>query len=411
MLTRSAEVPEMAMWEYEGNSIEGEFRQGEIEAESKEEARTKLSAIGIKPFKLKKYQQQIEIVIPGITDKIPMKSMVIFTRQMATMIDAGLPLVKCLELLGSQEPNIQLKKTILGVKAKVESGQSFSDALGSYPKVFEELYVNLVAAGELGGILDTIMNRLAEYIEKSAETKAKVKGAMKYPITVLTIAMVITAGLLWKVVPTFADTFRSMGKTSLPAITEFLVSISKQFTTALPYMFGGAITIVVVYKALMKTQKGPVVRDKILFHSPLIGNVIRKAAVARFTRTLGTLVSAGVPILDALEVVGKTAGNLVVEHALDFTRARIMEGRNMTGPLMETQVFPSMVVQMIAVGEATGAMDVMLAKIADFYDAEVDEAVEGLSAVMEPMMMVLLGGIIGTVMLGVYMPIFTMADH
>lgn len=401
----------MAMWAYQANSVDGEFRQGEIEADNREDAKQKLSASGMKPFKLSKKQQDIEIVIPGITDRVPLKSMVIFTRQMATMIDAGLPLVKCLELLGNQEPNVQLKKTILGVKGKVEGGQSFSEALGAYPKVFEELYVNLVSAGELGGILDTIMNRLAEYIEKNAETQAKVKGALKYPVTVMTIAMAITGGLLWKVVPTFADTFRSMGKTSLPAITEMLVSVSNQFTTALPYLFGGAAALVVIYKLLMKTAQGPYIRDKILFRAPLIGNVLQKAAVARFTRTLGTLVSAGVPILDALEVVGKTSGNLVVERALDFTRAKIQEGKNMTGPLMETQVFPTMVVQMISVGEATGAMDIMLAKIADFYDQEVEDAVDGMSAMMEPIMMVVLGGIIGTVMLGVYMPIFTMADH
>jgi type IV pilus assembly protein PilC len=401
----------MAMWIYQANTHEGEFREGEIEADSKEDAKAKLSAGGMKPFKLSKKQESIEIVIPGVTDRIPLKSMVIFTRQMATMIDAGLPLVKCLELLGNQEPNVQLKKTILGVKGKVEGGQSFSEALGSYPKVFEELYVNLVSAGELGGILDTIMNRLAEYIEKNAETQAKVKGALKYPVTVMTIAMTITGGLLWKVVPTFADTFRSMGKTSLPAITEMLVSVSKQFTTALPYMFGGAILTVMVYRMLMKTSQGPYIRDRLLFNAPLIGNVLRKAAVARFTRTLGTLVSAGVPILDALEVVGKTSGNLVVQRALEYTRTKIQEGKNMTGPLMETQVFPTMVVQMIAVGEATGAMDIMLAKIADFYDAEVEDAVDGMSAMMEPIMMVVLGGIIGTVMLGVYMPIFTMADH
>lgn len=401
----------MAMWIYQANTHEGEFRQGEIEADSKDDAKAKLSAGGMKPFKLSKKQESIEIVIPGVTDRIPLKSMVIFTRQMATMIDAGLPLVKCLDLLGNQEPNVNLKKTINGVKGKVEGGQSFSEALGAYPKVFEELYVNLVSAGELGGILDTIMNRLAEYIEKNAETQAKVKGALKYPVTVLTISMTITGGLLWKVVPTFADTFRSMGKTSLPAITEMLVAVSNQFTSALPYLFAGAILTVITYKLLMKTSQGPYIRDKIMFNAPLIGNVLQKAAVARFTRTLGTLVSAGVPILDALEVVGKTSGNLVVEKALDYTRAKIQEGKNMTGPLMETQVFPTMVVQMISVGEATGAMDVMLAKIADFYDAEVEDAVDGMSAMMEPIMMVVLGGIIGTVMLGVYMPIFTMADH
>ncbi|MCO4762651.1 MAG: type II secretion system F family protein [Myxococcales bacterium] len=401
----------MATFLYEGNTPEGEFRSGEIEAESKEEARTKLVAIGIKPFKLNKYQQQIEIVIPGITDKVPLKSMVIFTRQMATMIDAGLPLLKCLDLLGQQEPNPQLKKTLLAIKASVEGGLSFSDALAKHPKVFEDLYVNLIRAGELGGILDTIMNRLAEYLEKSAETRAKIKGAMKYPITVLIAALSITAGLLWKVVPTFADTFKSMGKSSLPAITEMLVSISNNFVYYMPHMFGGLIGLIIGWKLLMKLPDGPYYRDKALYHAPVIGNVLKKGAVARFTRTLGTLVSAGVPILDALEVVGATSGSQVVERAITYTRGKISEGKNMTGPLMETQVFPSMVVQMIAVGEATGAMDVMLAKIADFYDAEVDEAVDGMSAVMEPIIMVVLGGIIGTIMMGMYMPIFTMADH
>lgn len=401
----------MALWVYEGNTGEGAYRDGTVEAESKEEAKTKLTALGIKPFKLAKKQAELEINIPGITDRVPLKSMVIFTRQMATMIDAGLPLIKCLELLGNQEPNPTLKKTILGVKAQVESGQSFSDALRRYPKVFEELYVNLVAAGELGGILDTIMNRLAEYIEKAAATRAKVSGAMKYPATVLFAAMSITAGLLWKVVPTFADTFRSMGKSRLPEITEMLVSISNNFVSSMPYFFAGLFVLYFVYRFLMKVPNGKYYRDLMLYKSPVLGNVLRKAAVARFTRTLGTLVSAGVPIIDALEVVGKTAGSEVIERAIFFTRTKISEGKNMTGPLMETQVFPSMVVQMIAVGEATGAMDVMLAKIADFYDSEVDDAVDGMSAIMEPLIMVVLGGIIGTVMIGLYMPIFTMADH
>ena len=401
----------MAVWIYEGNNTEGEYRAGEIEAESKEEAKTRLSSIGVKPFQLKKKQKEIEIVIPGITDKVPLKSMVVFTRQMATMIDAGLPLIKCLELLGSQEPNPQLKKTLLAVKASVEGGQSFSDSLAKHPKVFEELYINLIRAGELGGILDTIMTRLAEYIEKAAETRAKIKGAMKYPLTVLVAALSITAGLLWKVVPTFADTFKSMGKSSLPAITEMLVGISNNFVSFMPHIGIGIVSLVVGWKMLMKVPNMTYYRDLALYRSPVVGNVLRKGAVARFTRTLGTLVSAGVPILDALEVVGKTAGNEVIERAIDYTRGKIAEGKNVTGPLMETQVFPSMVVQMIAVGEATGAMDVMLSKIADFYDAEVDEAVDGMSAVMEPLIMVVLGGIIGTIMLGMYMPIFTMADH
>ena len=400
----------MPIWMFEGNTNAGEFKRGEVEAESEADAKAKLAQADVKVFKIKKKQKEIQIVIPGITDRVPQKSLVMCTRQMATMIDAGLPLVQCLDLLSAQEPNPPLKKTLLNIKASVEGGISFSEALRKHPKVFEALYVNLVAAGEMGGILDTIMNRLAEYIEKAAETRAKVKGAMKYPVTVLIVSLTITGGLLWKVVPTFADTFRSMGKTSLPALTELLVSISNNFISQMPLIAAGIGAIIGIYTALMKLKNGPYYRDKILFYSPVIGTVLKKSAVARFTRTLGTLVAAGVPILDALEIVAKTAGNLVVERALDYTRGKIAEGKNMTGPLMETEVFPIMVVQMIAVGEATGAMDVMLIKIADFYDTEVDDAVDGMSAVMEPIIMVVLGGIIGTVMLGMYMPIFTMAD-
>lgn len=401
----------MAVWQFEGTNADGEFKRGELEAEDKDKATAKLQGQSIKILKLKKKQKELEFVIPGVTDGVPLKSMVIFTRQMATMIDAGLPLVQCLDLIGHSEPNPNLKRTILGVKATVEGGASFSEALRKYPKVFEELYVNLIQAGELGGILDTIMTRLAEYIEKAAATKAKVKGAMKYPVTVLVVALSITAGLLWKVVPTFASTFRAMGQKQLPAITEMVVGISDGFVAALPMIGGSLVGTIVAYKLAMRTKNGPFIRDFMLFHSPVLGNVLRKAAVARFTRTLGTLVTAGVPILDALQVVGKTSGNLVIERALDYTRAKITEGKNMTAPLLETGVFPTMVVQMIAVGEATGAMDVMLSKIADFYDSEVDEAVDGMTAMMEPIIMVVLGGIIGTVMMAMYMPIFTMGDH
>jgi type IV pilus assembly protein PilC len=382
-----------------------------VEADTKADAQLKLRQQSVAPLKIKKKQKELELVIPGLTDGVPLKSMVIFTRQMATMIDAGLPLVQALDLVGNAEPNVNLKKTILGVKSAVEGGMSFSDSLKKYPKVFEDLYINLIQAGEMGGILDTIMNRLAEYIEKSAATRAKIKGAMKYPMTVLAVSMAITAGLLWKVVPTFAATFRSMGAKQLPAITEFVVSISNGFLDTLPLLIGAGIGVGILYRIAMKTRQGPYYRDWLLFHSPVIGNVVQKGAVAKFTRTLGTLVAAGVPILDALAIVGKTSGNLVVERALDYTRSKIMEGKNMTAPLMETQIFPVMVVQMIAVGEATGAMDVMLGKIADFYDQEVDEAIDGMTAMMEPLIMVVLGGIIGTVMMAMYMPIFTMGDN
>jgi len=401
----------MAIWAWEGTNADGDFKRGELDAEDKDGAQAKLRQMGIGTvISVKKKKKDLELNIPGLTDGVPIKSLVVFTRQMATMIDAGLPLLQCLDLIGNQEPHPQLRKTILGVKASVEGGTSFSEALQKYPNVFEPLYINLIQAGEMGGILDTIMNKLAEYIEKASETQAKVKGAMKYPLTVLIIALSITAGLLWKVVPTFAATFRSMGRKELPAITEMLVKISDNFVAAMPAV--GAIigVLIVLYRMAMKTKNGPYFRDWILFNMPVLGNVIRKSAVARFTRTLGTLITAGVPILDALAVVGKTSGNLVVERALDYTRARIMEGKNVTQPLLETKIFPVMVVQMIAVGEATGAMDVMLSKISDFYDDEVDEAIEGMTAIMEPLMMVVLGGIIGTVMMGMYMPIFTMGE-
>jgi type IV pilus assembly protein PilC len=400
----------MALWQYEGTSNEGEFRRGEIDANGKTDAQAKIKQLGISIIKLKRKQKEIEINIPGFGGRVPTKNMVIFTRQMATMIDAGLPLVQALDLVGNSEPHPQLKKTILGVKSSVEGGSSFSDALKRYPKVFEELYINLIQAGEMGGILDTIMNRLAEYIEKAEETQKKIKSAMKYPMTVLSVSMLITVGLLWKVVPTFAATFTSMGA-KLPAITVFVVGISDGFLAKAPYIAGAFAALILAYKLSMRTKQGPFIRDWLLFNAPIIGNVVQKGAVAKFTRTLGTLVAAGVPIIEALAIVGKTSGNLVVERAVDYTRKKIMEGRNVTGPLMETQIFPVMVVQMIAVGEATGAMDVMLGKIADFYDSEVDEAIEGMTAMMEPIIMLVLGVVIGTVMLAMYMPIFTMGDN
>ncbi len=400
----------MATWQWEGTTNEGKFTRGEVEGDTKIEAQTKLKQQGISILKIKKKQKELTLNIPGVTDGVPTKSMVIFTRQMATMIDAGLPLVQALDLVGNSEPNPNLKRCILGVKNSVESGSSFSEALKRYPRVFEQLYVNLIQAGEMGGILDTIMNRLAEYIEKASETQKKVKSAMKYPLTVLSVSMLITIGLLWKVVPTFAGTFTSMGA-KLPAITLFVVGISDGFMAKAPLLAGGAAGLFVAYKVAMKTKQGPFVRDWMLFHGPIIGNVVKKSSVAKFTRTLGTLVSAGVPIIEALQIVGKTSGNLVVERAVDYTREKIMEGKNMTAPLLETQIFPVMVVQMIAVGEATGAMDVMLGKIADFYDSEVDEAIDGMTAMMEPIIMLVLGGIIGTVMLAMYMPIFTMGDN
>ena len=317
----------MPIWSFEGNNNAGEFKRGEIEAESEADAKAKLAQADVKAFKIKKKQKDLQIVIPGITDRVPQKSLVIFTRQMATMIDAGLPLVQCLDLLSAQEPNPPLKKTLLNIKASVEGGVSFSEALRKHPRVFEDLYVNLVAAGEIGGILDTIMNRLAEYIEKAAETRAKVKGAMKYPITVLIVSLAITAGLLWKVVPTFAAMFSSLGDRELPAITVFMVNLSENFVANIPYLIGGTIALIAAYKAIRANEKGRFITDKMFTKMPIFGNLIIKASISKFTRTLGTLVGSGVPILDAMEIVAKTSGNKVIEKGVLYTRDRVAEGK------------------------------------------------------------------------------------
>jgi type IV pilus assembly protein PilC len=358
----------------------------------------------------KRSLKDFEINLPAFGN-IPTKTLVVFTRQLATMIDAGLPLVQSLELLGQQEPDRRFQRVLQSVKLSVESGSTFADALKRQSKVFDDLFVNLVAAGEMGGILDTILNRLASYTEKSMKLKARVKSAMKYPLTVLVIALGITFVLLWKVVPTFAGMFKSMGKSELPALTQFMVDLSNNMLAGLPLVTVSAIALVFGFRWAYRTDRGRLIFDTILLKLPVFGNLVRKAAVAKFTRTLGTLISSGVPILDALEIVARTAGNKVVENGVMYARAKISEGRSIASPLLETGVFPKMVVQMIAVGESTGALDVMLTKIADFYDDEVEQAVDAVTSLIEPLIMVLLGGIIGFVLIAMYLPIFTMADN
>jgi type IV pilus assembly protein PilC len=342
---------------------------------------------------------------------ISTKTLVVFTRQLATMIDAGLPLVQSLEILSAQEPDPRFQRVLTAVKMQVESGSTFADALKRHPKVFDDLFVNLVAAGEMGGILDTILNRLATYTEKAMKLRAKVKSAMKYPLTVLVVAVGITIGLLWKVVPTFAGMFKSMGRAELPVLTQFMVALSNRTVEYLPYVFATIFGLVYGFRTIYRTQKGRLFLDGALLKAPIFGDLARKAGVAKFTRTLGTLISSGVPILDSLEIVARTAGNRVIENGVMYTRAKISEGRSIAGPLQETSVFPKMVVQMIGVGESTGALDVMLVKIADFYDEEVEQAVEAVTALIEPLIMVVLGGIIGFVLIAMYLPIFSMADN
>jgi type IV pilus assembly protein PilC len=334
--------------------------------------------------------------------------MLVFTRQFSVMIDAGLPLVQALDIIGSQAENPAFKKVLLAVKVRVESGSTFADALAEHPKVFDELFVQLVRAGEIGGILDTILQRLGAYIEKNEKLGRRVKGAMTYPAIVLVIAIGVVTVMLMFVVPTFEKMFKDMGG-SLPGPTQSLVDLSKALNDNWYFIFGIPVVVFIAFKAAIKKGRGQEIWHATVLKLPLAGPLIRKIAVARFTRTMGTMLSSGVPILDGLQIVAKTAGNRTIEKSILYVRARISEGKNIAGPLAETGVFPPMVVQMIGVGEATGAMDQMLNKIADFYDDEVDVAVGALTSMLEPLMMVFLGGTVGYMMIAMYLPIFTMA--
>jgi type IV pilus assembly protein PilC len=349
--------------------------------------------------------------MPGGGGKVKAAELVVFVRQFATMIDAGLPLVQCLDILASQEPNKNFKRILTDVKNNVESGATFADSLKRHPRTFDSLFVNLVAAGEIGGILDTILNRLATYIEKNVKLVRKVKGAMMYPIGILVVAVGVIFALLKWVIPTFEQMFADFGNAKLPALTQLVIGASHWFQEwwwAVLLVIGSTIWI---FKRIISTEKGRLALDRFLLKMPVIGPVLRKVAVAKFTRTLGTMISSGVPILDALDIVAKAANNKVIENAVYFVRDRISEGSNMADPLGQTGVFPSMVVQMIAVGESTGAMDTMLQKIADFYEDEVEVAVESLTKLMEPLMMVFIGGIVGTVLIAMYLPIFEVAGN
>ena len=394
---------------WEAKTKAGEVKKGEMEAPDAAAVDARLKSLGLTPSKVrKKTFLDSGISLPG-TGGVNGKDLLIFVRQFATMIDAGLPLVQCLDILGSQTPNLGFRKVIFAIKTRVEGGSTFSDALKDHPKVFDELFVQLCAAGEVGGILDTILNRLAVYREKAEKLKGKVKSALTYPIIVLCVGIGVTALLLLKVTPVFAKMFGDFGS-ALPAPTQFVVDLSAWLQNYILYIVGGAIAFAAAFVAFYRNPRGRELFDKGILYVPVIGSVLTKVAVARFTRTLGTMVSSGVPILDALDVTAKTAGNRTIEKGIQYVRTKISEGKNIAGPLAETKVFPSMVVQMIGVGEATGAMDQMLTKIADFYDEEVDTAVAGLTAMIEPLMMVFLGGVVGGFLIAMYMPIFTIAS-
>lgn len=401
----------MAVFLWEGKDRTGSPQKGELEAENEAAVRQQLRSKRVTPTRVRLKPKGL--FAGGIgggarQQKITPKDVVIFTRQFATMIDAGLPLVQGLEILSSQQTNKSLKQVLTNIKETVESGSTFADALGKHPKVFDELYVNLVAAGEVGGILDTILNRLSVYMEKIEVLKRKVKGAMLYPIIVMVVAVVVIAILLIFVIPIFEKMFAEFGK-ELPAFTQMVINLStwlQKWIIPLIVFFG---IVGYAIKRFYGTQRGRALIDDLILKSPVFGDLIRKVAVARFTRTLGTMISSGVPILDGLDIVARTAGNRTIQTAIETTRKSISEGKNIADPLAESGVFPPMVVQMISVGESTGALDAMLSKIADFYDEEVDAAVDALTSMLEPMLMVFLGGTIGALVVAMYLPIFTMA--
>lgn len=393
---------------WEGKTRQGNVQKGEISANNKEEVTALLRKQNITPVNVTAKSREIKLSFgePKVTDK----DVVILTRQLATMIDAGLPLVQCLEILGSQTENKTLAKVIVQVRSDVESGATFADALKKHPKVFDNLYVNMVAAGEAGGILDTILQRLAAYMEKFAKIKRQIKSAMIYPSVILFVAIAVVALLLVVVVPMLAEMFKEAGQ-ALPLPTRIVIAISDFLKS-----WGGLILLLSLVggifgiKKWRKTDNGLRTTDRIAMKIPVMGSLIIRVSVAKFTRTLGTLMTSGVPILEGLIIVAKTAGNKIVEEAIMQTRQSVSEGKTLAEPLTKAKVFPAMVTQMISVGEATGALDNMLNKIADFYDEEVDSAVAALTSMLEPMLMIFLGTTVGFVIIAMYMPIFQMGS-
>ncbi len=399
----------MPVFLWEGTTKKGEVKKGELDVADELAVRMLLRKQGFKSVDVRAKPKDLAEYLPFLAGGVKEKDVVVFCRIFATMISAGLPLIQCLDLLAQQEANKTFAKIIRSVKEDIEGGTSLTDAMKKYPKVFDDLFTNLIAAGEAGGILDLVLGRLSAYLEKAMKLKAQVKSAMTYPIAVLVISAGVVTLLLLKVIPVFEKMFSSMGG-ELPGPTAMVVGMSK-FMQNYWWIIGGIVmAFIVALKTFLKTEKGRWMFDAALLRAPIIGPVLKKVAVAKFSRTLSTMMSSGVPILEGLNIVSKTAGNVVIEAALLKTRQSISEGQSIAEPLAESGIFPPMVVQMIAVGEATGALDVMLNKIADFYDDEVDTAVAGMTALIEPVMMVFLGGVVGGMIIAMYLPIFKMAS-
>lgn len=404
----------MATFAYVGRTRSGAVKKGELSAKTRDEAVDQLRKQSVVVTSLEEKKGGAgkfdlgSLLGSGLTDK----DLVVFTRQFGTMINAGLPLVQCLEILSTQSENKVLRETIGEVKIQVEAGSTFSDALRRFPKIFDDLYVNLVHAGEVGGLLDTILTRLAQYIEKAMKLKGQIKSAMVYPITIMGVAVAVITILMLFVIPIFAKMFLELsgGRVALPGPTQLVIDISNLFIAYWYILLGIIVGIIFGVKKYYGTTQGRLVIDKMLLKLPVVGDLIRKASVAKFTRTLGTLLSSGVPLLDGMSICAKTSGNKVVEGTLLDARLSISGGKTIADPLAASGVFPKMVTHMIAVGESTGALDAMLGKIADFYEDEVDQAVASLTALLEPAMMVFLGVVIGFIVIAMYLPIFKMAS-
>jgi len=395
----------MPSFVWKGKSRGGQFQEGILLADTRDGAAATLRRQQIQITSLREKGREFPF-LPKFPGRVNQHRLAVFTRQFSVMLDAGLPLVQCLEIMGEQQDHVKFAEIINKTRTDVEGGMSLAEAMQKQPAAFDELYVNMVAAGEAGGILDVILNRLAAYLEKVVKLKAQVKSAMIYPVTVITIAVGVVWIIMWKVIPVFAQLFAGLGG-DLPFLTKIVVAASKFIGTWSPVIILALVMIFFALRAYHKTYRGKRVLDGFMLKLPIMGMLLRKIAVARFCRTLATLTSSGVPILDGLQITAKTAGNAIIHDAVMAVRKSVEEGKTLSGPLAQTKVFPKMVVQMINVGEQTGALDQMLSKIADFYEDEVDIAVEGMMKLMEPLMIVFLGGIIGVIVTAMYMPMYT----